>query len=207
MNTLDYIIKKYNINLAKESPFWLEVDTLTDLPILFKELGFTSGAEIGVLEGNYSEILCKSNPNLKIYSVDAWQDYPLHNHFRKSWQYEKFYQTAAARLSQYPNNKIIKKWSMGAVKDFPDESLDFIYIDADHRFQAVTNDIAEWSKKVRIGGIISGDDFREGNSGTDFVHLTKVVPAWTAAYKIHPWFVLGLRGRRSWMWVKTRNLP
>lgn len=205
MNTLEYIVKKFNVDLNKESPFWLpQIDRLIDLPILFKELGFTTGAEIGVLDGNYSEILCKSNPNLKVYSVDAWEVYPLFNHFRKSWHYKRSYQTAVVKLSQYPNNQIIKKWSMDAVADFADESLDFVYIDADHRFQAVTNDIAEWSKKVRIGGIISGDDF---HSGTDFVHLTKVIPAWTAAYKIHPWFLLGKRPKRNWMWVKTRNLP
>lgn len=207
MDTIDYLAKKFNIDPTKESPFWVQCNRLTDLPIIFKELGFTSGAEIGVLGGDYSEILCKSNPDLKVYSVDAWQVYPLHNHFRRSWQYRRFYQTAVAKLKKYPNNQIIKKWSMDAVKDFADESLDFVFIDSDHRFQSAVNDIAEWSKKVKIGGIISGHDFEEGNRSTDFVHLTKVIPAWTAAYKIHPWFVLDARHQRSWMWVKTRNLP
>jgi hypothetical protein len=207
MENLDYIINRFKIDLAKESPYLINFNRLTDLPILFKELGFTNGAEIGVLEGNFSEILCKSNPDMTVYSVDAWEIYPLYNNFRRQWQYKRFYQTTVAKLSKYPNSKIIRKWSMDAVKNFADESLDFVFIDSDHRFQAVTNDIAEWSKKVKIGGIISGHDFGEGCRSTDFVHVTKVVPAWAAAYKIHPWFVLNARHEESWMWVKTRNLP
>ena len=39
----------------------------------------------------------------------------------------------------------------------------------------------------------------------DYVHTLQVVPAWTQAYQIHPWFVLDADWERSWMWVKTRQ--
>jgi len=48
---------------------------------------------------------------------------------------------------------------MDAVGDVADESLDFVFIDADHKYVSVCDDIREWSKKVRIGGIVSGHDY------------------------------------------------
>ena len=193
---------KYKIDLNQPSPFWVNCNRLIDLPVIFKDLGFTKGAEIGVLEGKYSKILCQSNPELKLYCIDPWEFYPVHKNFRKARMYEPIYQKAKETLSKYPNSEIIRKKSVDAVKDFADESLDFVFIDADHRFQAVTNDIAEWSKKVRVGGIISGHDYGKSRS-KDFVHARFVVHAWTSAYEIHPWFVLDAPNEQSWMWVKT----
>ena len=201
MDTLKYLIDKYKIDLNQPSPFWVNCNRLVDLPVIFKDLGFTSGAEVGVLNGKYSEILCASNPSLKVYSIDPWEFYPVHNNFRRAWMYEPIYQEAKKLLSKYPNSEIIRKKSTDAAKDFADESLDFVFIDADHRFQAVTNDIAEWSKKVKKGGLVCGHDFGKSRS-KDFVHTRFVVPAWTSAYEIHPWFVLDAPHEQSWMWVK-----
>lgn len=39
----------------------------------------------------------------------------------------------------------------------------------------------------------------------DITQPLQVVPAWTQAYQIHPWFVLDADWERSWMWVKTRQ--
>ncbi|MFC1612653.1 class I SAM-dependent methyltransferase, partial [Patescibacteria group bacterium] len=117
------------------------------------------------------------------------------------------YERTVERLKNFKNSTILKKKSMDALADFPDGSLDFVFIDADHRFQHITNDLAEWSKKVKIGGIISGHDFGEGIKSTDYVHVKSVVKTWTNCYKIHPWFVLNARHEESWMWVKTRELP
>lgn len=200
VDTLDYIIKKYNIDLNNPSPFVLNFNRFTDLPELFKELEFKSGAEIGVLYGTYSETLCQNLPDTKIYSIDQWVHYPVYKNFRKAEMYEPIYQKAIKRLSQYSNNIIIRKSSIEALNEFEDNSLDFVFIDADHRFQYVVNDIAGWSKKVRKGGIISGHDFGRSAS-RDFVHIRFVVPAWCEAYRIHPWFILSHPKETSWMWV------
>jgi len=209
METIEYLIKKFNIDCKNPSPFRVVCDRVEMLPDIFKELGFTSGIEIGVLEGYYSEILCQRLPDTQIYSVDPWKFYKIHNNFRRAKVYEPMYQSVVKRLMPYKNSHIIRKESVEAAKDFPDNSLDFVFIDGDHRFQYLTNDIAEWSKKIKIGGIISGHDFVRGHTETDFVHILQVVPAWCDAYNIHPWFILegNKRQGRSWMWVKTRNEP
>lgn len=205
MDTQKYIIEKYKIDLAQKSPFHIKCCRVADLPGLFKELGFKRGAEIGVLKGEYSEKLCQSNPDLKIYSIDAWEFYPLKNNFRRDYMYPPIYEEAKNRLAKYPNNEVIRKWSQDAVNDFEDESFDFVFIDADHEFQHVTNDIAEWQKKVRKGGIICGHDYgRSRNRKETFCHVKDVVNAWAYSHDIHPWYVLESPNKfeTGWLWVK-----
>ena len=48
---------------------------------------------------------------------------------------------------------------MEASRDFRRNSLDFVYIDSDHRFKETAEDLVEWAKKVRPGGIVAGHDY------------------------------------------------
>jgi predicted O-methyltransferase YrrM len=118
-----------------------------DMAGMFKDLRFRKGAEIGVDMGHYSEILCMLNPELKLYAIDSWEG-----------DYQSHYEDAKTRLAPY-NCEIIRKPSMEAVKGFAPESLDFVYIDADHSYKSVSEDIKAWSRVVRKGGIISGHDY------------------------------------------------
>ncbi len=125
-----------------------------ELAKYFAELGFTKGAEVGVFAGYFSEILCKAMPGLDLTCVDIWG-------FGK---YKKAEQECLERLRPY-NVRIIKKYSVEAAKDVPDGSLDFVYIDGAHDYDNVKADIEAWTPKVRVGGIISGDDFYDFPSG------------------------------------------
>ncbi len=49
--------------------------------------------------------------------------------------------------------------SENAVVQFADSSLDFVFIDGNHTYPAVKNDIKLWTPKIRSGGILSGDDY------------------------------------------------
>jgi len=69
-------------------------------------------------------------------------------------------------LSKLPNNIgidrkyiFMKMKSIEASKFFPDNSLDLVFIDADHSYESVLNDIKNWFPKVKKGGIISGHDY------------------------------------------------
>jgi len=126
----------------------LDLDNRIELAKHFATLGFTTGAEIGVCHGRYSEILCRTNPKLKLLAVDDWRRNRTH----------RSYAIAYRRLTKL-NVTIDRRSSMDAVGDVADESLDFVFIDADHKYISVCNDIREWAKKVRIGGIVSGHDY------------------------------------------------
>ncbi len=37
--------------------------------------------------------------------------------------------------------------------------IDYLYIDADHTYEAVTSDLEDWWPHLKIGGLITGDDY------------------------------------------------
>ena len=53
----------------------------------------------------------------------------------------------------------IRKTSVEASKDFEDDSLDFVYIDALHDYDSVKEDIRVWFPKVKKQGYIGGHDY------------------------------------------------
>ena len=200
METVEYLCKKFDIDLKKKSPFNIKCNRWSELPIIFNELNYKIGAEIGVLRGEWSDNLFKYIPGLKMYCIDIWEYYPTYRDFRNQKHLDECYKDAKRRLKD-KDATIIKKWSMDAVKDFENESLDFVFIDGNHSFEYVTNDIAEWSKKVRKDGIVFGHDYFRSPSRA-FIHVKDVVQGWAYSHDIHPWFVLQGDQHKSWMWVK-----
>lgn len=59
--------------------------------------------------------------------------------------------------------KFIPMTSVAAASTFQDGSLDMVYIDGSHEYQDVKDDIEAWLPKVKIGGILAGDDYGIGN--------------------------------------------
>jgi len=208
-STLEYIAAKFGVNINERPPILIPNINRPIMAATLAELGFRIGAEIGVARGEHAEILCKANPDLKLYCVDIWETYPGYDEYDD--RIDRYYQYAQRILYPY-ECEFIKKFSMDAVKDFLDGSLDFVYIDGAHDFQSVANDLCEWTKKVRIGGIVFGHDFHR--STRFIVDVKDVVPAYCYAKRIRPWFVLGENGHRddlyregvqSWMFVRQES--
>ena len=193
-------MNKYNIVPGTKSPIDIPGGRWKGLCKLFAELNFNVGAEVGVEYGYFSEFLCKANPNLKLYCIDAWTTYSGWNDYNNQERLSEAQEQAVERLAQY-NCEIIKAYSMDAVKTFDDNSLDFVFIDGAHDMQNVVNDISEWSKKVRKGGIISGHDYFR-SKGRYCNDVVSTVNAYTYTKHINPWFVVRGDQRSSYMWVK-----
>ena len=146
-----------------------------DLADYFNELGFKVGAEIGTADGRFAEILCQRIEGLKLLCIDPWERY------EGNWRSENYqkvaYLTAQKRLKNY-NADLIKKTGVEASLSVPDNSLDFVFIDGDHQFDAVMTDIILWSKKVKSGGIVSLHDYYFHKAGG-------VVPAVNKYTEVH----------------------
>jgi len=54
-------------------------------------------------------------------------------------------------------NLIIEN-SAKAAELYQDNSVDFVFIDADHSYEAVKKDIIAWMPKIKEGGILAGHD-------------------------------------------------
>ena len=159
--------------------------TRRDLAKSFFDRGFTHGAEIGVEQGEYSEILLEENPKLYLNLVDAWKTYPGYNDFTRQSKLDRFYESTKNRLHKYSNRVMYyHMFSIDASKNFSDESLDFVYIDANHDFYHFTQDLYLWSKKVRPGGIIAGHDFLspEEKSKAPHVQVAEVLEGYNIDY-------------------------
>lgn len=214
MNTLSYIMDKFNLSYTDRTMMPLEIPNFgrDQLGGLFKELGFKIGAEIGVCNGTYSKILLEAHPDLQLYGIDPFTVYKEYTDYRRKSTVDAYHAKAENDLAPYKDRyTFIKKFSTDAVKDFEDNSLDFVYIDANHEFTYVADDIHLWSRKVRPGGIIAGHDYFK-HRGPSLCHVYQVVNGYTSAYRIKPWFVLGTKAvipgeirdsGRSFMWVKT----
>jgi len=216
MDTLKFIADRWNLDLGNPSPIKFKISRFLSLMKLYSDLGFKKGAEIGVCRGWYSMILCDRIPGLHLYCIDPWKSYPdyTENHHDQKGMDE--YCSATKHRMRKRNCTIIRKTSMEAVKDFEDGSLDFVFIDGNHSFEYVTEDIAAWSKKVRVGGIVSGHDYfnsAELKKGLWVEKMNKqetirlcqvkdVVDAWTKAYHVNPWFVITGDKCPTWFWVK-----
>lgn len=207
LNTQEYIINKYSLNLEKFSPVTIPSTGRNDLAHLFCELGFRKGVEVGTEKGIYAEILCKANPNLHLYCVDPWKvyDHNLGYHIGTTQeQFDTFYKETIERLRPYKAT-LIKEMSMDAVQKFENGSLDFVYIDANHRLEYVIKDIVEWAKKVRPGGIVAGHDYYQYKY-QHYSHVVEALVAYNGSYRRGlPWFVLDLRPVerfRSWFFIK-----
>ena len=208
MNTLDHILRKYNIRLQPDTEHRLNHQTMpVDLNInrnqlaeLFAELGYKSGAEIGVEQGEYSEVLAKANPEAKLYLVDRWKAYRGYRDHVSQEKLDAFFETTRARVERFPA-VLMRKASLDAARDFKDESLDWVFIDANHSFDWVMQDIIHWTPKVRAGGLVCGHDYFVGTQGQGH-QVPIAVKAYTEAHKVWPWFVARGDHSPSWFFVR-----
>lgn len=90
--------------------------------------------------------------------------------------------------------------SMDAARLIEDDSLDFCYIDGDHRFDAVMMDLIGWARKVRPGGIVAGHDyyrFREAG-------IVPAVDVYTQQHGITRWFLTDEKNA-TFFWVRESD--
>lgn len=193
------------------SPYEIPDCSRDDLPQFFLEMGFKVGAEIGVYKGEFSEKFAKAG--LKLYAIDPWRIYKDYDNPRGQSRLDFQYEHTKRVLSPYPQCEIIRKTSMEAADDFEDESLDFVYIDGNHEFRYIAEDLFEWTKKVKKGGIVAGHDyfFNKTGTGEQMWHVAYVLKAYIASFGVQNWYLLGREEAvpgekrdkwRSWMFVK-----
>ena len=112
--------------------------------------------EIGVYKGVNAESILKHLNIRSLTLIDPYQEYGGYDHGYYD-QTKKTEKEAKKRLRKYRRKiRFIKKMSDDAVKDAP--LCDFIYIDGNHDYQYVKKDIANYSKKLKIGCILAGHD-------------------------------------------------
>lgn len=124
------------------------------LPFFLSVLNLSgAGAEIGAGGGYFSFIVLSRSRLQKMYSIDSWEG-----------DCAKREPIARQKLFPFGNRSVvIRASSLAATPLVDDDSLDFLYIDADHRYESVAADLAAWWPKLKKGGLFSGHDYVDGD--------------------------------------------
>lgn len=124
--------------------------------------GPITGAEVGVFDGCTSEVLLRELPELRLWLVDPWKPYEGKSVLgdMTAEQLEKariraMWWTEFARDRRF----VLREASPRPASRFADASLDFAFIDGNHLYEAVRDDIAAWWPKIRPGGLLTGHDY------------------------------------------------
>lgn len=135
--------------------------------------------EVGTWKGRSAAYMCveiaNSGKQIQFDCVDTWEGSPLEPdhmndpHVLNKSLYEHFLENME-KVKDYYNP--IKMTSVDASKCYKDASLNFVFIDAAHDYNSVCEDIKAWLPKVKVGGIISGHDYWQGNDVTRAVNDT-----------------------------------
>lgn len=130
----------------------------SQLPQLLNDLGLLGvGVEVGVQRGVFGSHV-RGAWNGKLYvGVDPWVPY---NTEVTAEQHEQYRRDAIVHLDgTHKNYSLIRLPSLAGAKLFADGSLDWVFLDGDHDYPAVLDDIKAWLPKVKTGGVLAGHDF------------------------------------------------
>jgi len=124
-------------------------------------------AEIGVFKGGFSNQILQVTKPKKLHLIDLWElesnktilESSHENNLEEDWN--DIYELVIKKFNNNKNVLIHKGNSEDILKSFNDNYFDWIYIDGDHSYKGVKNDLELSYKKVRINGFITGDDYYE----------------------------------------------
>jgi hypothetical protein len=127
--------------------------------------------------------IANSGKQIRFDCIDPWNSVQFYLN-----SLELFHTNMQPAVGYY---NAIQASSPAAAESYDDASLDFVYIDADHRYAAVSADIKAWLPKIKAGGWLAGHDYRLGHcDGVDRAvadHLPQfdVIPGELVASWIH----------------------
>ena len=113
-------------------------------------------AEIGVHRGDFSEEILRAMTPHRLHLIDIWGSTGDVNHVIG---HQDFYPLVTSRFENEPKVEIHRSDSVRAAASFENQSLDMVYIDADHSYEAVLADLIAYGPKLRPDGVICGHDF------------------------------------------------
>lgn len=121
--------------------------------------GLRSGAELGVKDGRTLQTIL-GKTRCSMIAVDCWK--PLSNELESydGWDFEAFEESVRQIAAQYPGRVAVMKMSTHeAARHVENQTLDFVFIDADHSYEGVKQDIEDWTPKIVPGGFVIGHDW------------------------------------------------
>jgi hypothetical protein len=167
-----------------------ELNTHSDLIAhLLKPRKHEVGCEVGVHTGDTTITLLEKLPDIRIYhAVDPWESYETYDGSKYRKPGNKKFKTWSSALEYFIKRtkkykkkiRVHRMTSVEAVKSFDDESLDWVFIDANHEYPYIKENLELWAPKVKVGGFVSGHDY-----GNKWNGIKKAVDEFVPKNKLH----------------------
>ena len=145
-----------------------DLKTRYNIGFVLNKMGLTGlGVEVGVAFGENAEIILDTCNLKALWLVDSWDYVPNENpkgyaDAIKDW--DGCLEYCKAKLKRFGLRAVIcQDTSVERAKCFDDNSIDFVYIDANHMRPYIDNDLKVWFDKVKVGGIFGGHDYHMVN--------------------------------------------
>jgi hypothetical protein len=124
------------------------------------------GLEIGVWHGHFAKEIIKHTKPSELHLVDPWMfEKGMKKYFKGQKSLEIMYTTVLKRFFNMKFVAIHRCRSDVLAPNFNDGYFDWIYIDGNHTFEGVYSDLTNYYSKVKIGGLIIGDDYGGKSKG------------------------------------------
>lgn len=131
---------------------------INGLKELIRDLPEGSMAEIGVYQGESTEVFVKSGKFDPIYAVDPWE-----NGFDDSRCSQSDMKKAERNFDKRVGDDVIKLKMESKLASEMIENVTFVYIDGSHKYEDVKQDIELWKDKCEYLGLhdyTNNDDVR-----------------------------------------------
>ena len=152
------------------------------------------GCEIGVYRGEHTKVMLHNLPIKKLYCIDPYIGYTDGSGIKTN----NVKEIAKQNLKDFSNKIVfIYKKSEECYNLFKDGSLDFVYIDGNHSYENVKQDIELYFPKIRKGCIIGGHDF-----STKYFGVCKAVIEFA---ENNGFRVMGDKNNNDW-WIKKQKV-
>lgn len=148
-------------NLGKANHLFLGLSELiVDLQELLSHNKFKGSTmiEIGSYMGESTMLFASSKLFNKIYAIDPLKGNEVFNETSEcSW--DEVLNQFNINTRFFDNIELIEEYSQYTVSKFEDKSIDFIYIDANHTYESVKNDLQLYLPKLKSNCVIAGHDY------------------------------------------------
>lgn len=170
-----------------KAPAWVDIEWRQDLGAWLNGHDYLGEiAEVGVACGGFAAQVLEHWKGSVYHMVDVWETQPreVYRENTEGISYQGYYIECLALAQRYPNVKMHKGYSVQMAKEFKDESLDCAYIDANHAYEAVLDDMDAWWPKVRHGGVFGGHDYGNDIGWPHFCQVKSAVDRWVTEHKL-----------------------
>jgi hypothetical protein len=123
-------------------------------------------AEVGVWQGDFSEEILRSCRPTRLHLIDPWA---YTTEFGERWygglkaksqvDMDAIFTRVCDRFAECEQVRIHRCTSSSAAPLFPADYFDWVYVDGNHNYEFVLQDLQEFAAKIKPGGFLTGDDY------------------------------------------------